>query len=91
MTSLDDVFEQMRLFQQALREFNEEVSASAGSLQRTHEQASAVWRDEAAVRYERTYAPLQESLNSYLRVEAPRLERFIETKVQQLERYLNGA
>jgi predicted metal-dependent hydrolase len=91
MTSLDDVFEQMRLFQQALAEFNEEVRVSAESLGKAHDEVSGLWRDAAAARYQQAYEPLAHSLDEYLRAGAPQFERFIETKVRQLERYLHGA
>jgi uncharacterized protein YukE len=91
MTSLDDVFEQMRLFDQALRAFNEEVRTTAGSLARTHDEVRGLWQDEAGTQYQQAYEPLAELLDSYLKVEAPRLEGFLEKKVQQLERYLHGS
>lgn len=91
MNSLDDVFEQMRLFHQALREFDRELQQSATSLARAHEDLSGLWADAAADHYQQTYQPLAESLNTYLQTRAPRFERFLENKVRQLEQYLNGA
>jgi hypothetical protein len=90
MSSLDEVFEQMRLFARALREFDEELRASTTSLERNHEQTMSLWKDAVALRYLQTYEPLTQSMNEYLRASAPRFEQFLETKVQQLERYLNG-
>ena len=88
---MDDVFEQMRLFQRALVEFNQEIRASTTSLAKSHEDVRAVWQDEAAQRYRHTYDPLAHSLDGYLRTDAPRFENFLEKKVRQLERYLHGS
>ena len=91
MTSLDDVFEQMQVFQRTLLEFNDEVRASAASLGKSHDALTGLWQDQAASRYQRAYEPLAESLNNFIRVDAPRFEHFLEIKVRQLERYLHGA
>jgi hypothetical protein len=90
MTSLDDVFEQMRFFSKALREFNEELRASASALSQAHDQTRGLWVDEAARNYLRVYEPLAQSLDEYLRGPAPRFEQFLDNKVRQLEQYLNG-
>ena len=91
MSSLDEVFEQMRLFDQALREFNAELRASSLALTRAHEQTASVWKDAAALRYLQVYEPLAQALDEYLRAAAPRFEQFLQAKVLQLEQYLNGA
>jgi hypothetical protein len=90
MTSLDNVFEQMRFFSVALREFNEELRGSASALTKSHDQARALWMDDAARSYLRVYEPLAQSLDEYLRGPAPRFEQFLDGKVRQLEQYLNG-
>ena len=90
MGSLDEVFEQMRLFDQALREFNSELRASSTALSRAHEQTTSLWNDAAAVRYLQAYEPLHQSLDDYLNGAAPRFEQFLQAKVAQLEQYLNG-
>ena len=91
MTSLDDVFEQMRLFDQAFRDFNEEIRTTAGSLAQMHDEIRGLWQDEAGTQYRQAYEPLAELLDSYLKVDAPRLEGFLEKKIHQLERYLHGS
>ena len=91
MSSLDDVFEQMRQFQRALIEFNQEMQASTTSLAKSHQDVCGIWQDEAAKRYRQTYDPLAHSLDEYLRTDAPRFENFLEKKVRQLERYLHGS
>jgi hypothetical protein len=88
VSSLDEVYEQMRLFQRSLTGFNEEVRDSAASLAKSHEDVCGLWQDEAAQRYRQAYEPLAHSLDQYLRADAPRFERFMESKVRQLERYL---
>lgn len=91
MSSLDEVFDQMRLFQRALQEFNAEVRASAAALNKSHEEVSALWRDEASLRYRQAYEPLAQSLDQYLQNSAPRFENFLDSKVRQLSRYLHEA
>ena len=91
MNSLDEVSVPMRLFQQALVEFNQEVGSSATALARSHEDLSGLWHDEAALRYRQAYEPLAQSLDDYLRAGAPRFEHFLASKIQQLEHYLHGA
>jgi hypothetical protein len=91
MSSLDEVFEQLRLFQRALLEFNQEVGTSAAALAKSHDELTGLWRDEAALRYQQAYEPLAHSLDDYLRAGAPRFEHFLDNKVRQLERYLHGA
>lgn len=90
MSSLDEVYEQMRLFQRALIEFNTELRASATTLAKSHENVCGLWMDEAALRYRQAYEPLAHSLDEYLRGGAPRFEKFLESKVVQLERYLQS-
>ncbi len=90
MSSLDEVFEQMRLFDQALREFNSELRASSTALALAHEQTTSLWKDAAAVRYLQAYEPLHRSLEEYLKGGAPRFEQFLQARVSQLEQYLNG-
>jgi len=91
MSSLDEVFEQMRLFDQALREFNAQLRASSTTLAQAHEQTTSLWKDAAALRYLQVYEPLAQSLDEYLRSGAPRFEQFLQAKIAQLEQYLNGA
>lgn len=88
MSSLNDVFDQMRAFERALVEFNQEIHISATALAQSHQKVSALWRDDAAQRYQQTYQPLAQSLDGYLRGGAPQFESFLETKLRQLEHYL---
>lgn len=91
MSSLDEVFEQMRLFQRALQDFDEAIRVSASELAKSHEDVCALWRDEASLRYRQAYEPLADSLDGYVRADAPRFEAFLDAKIGQLDRYLNGA
>ncbi len=91
MTSLDDVYEQMRLFDQALEDFNVELRTAASALEKLHDEARGLWKDEAGAAYQRAYEPLAEIMDGYLKTDAPRLEGFLEKKIRQLEQYLHGA
>ena len=90
MTSLDDVFEQMKVFDKTLREFNEELRSSASVLAQAHDRTRSVWTDQAALAYLRAYEPLAQSLDEYLRGQAPRFEDFLESKLRELDQYLHG-
>jgi predicted metal-dependent hydrolase len=90
VSSLDEVYEQIRVFQRTLVEFNDEIRTSTSALAKSHETVCALWQDEAALRYRQAYEPLARSLDEYLRTSAPRFEGFLEIKLRQLERYLQG-
>ena len=70
MSNLNDTFEQLQVFLRSLREFNEAIRLSAAELAESDEQITALWEDDAAVRYRGVYEPLAESLRSYLAVDA---------------------
>jgi hypothetical protein len=90
MSNLNDTFEQLQVFLRSLREFNEAIRLSAAELAESDEQITALWDDDAAVRYRGVYDPLAESLRSYLAADASRFEHFIETKVTQFDDFLHG-
>lgn len=90
MSSLDEVYEQMRAFERTLTEFNAEVRASSAALSEAHDGVCRIWQDEAALRYRQAYEPLARSLDRYLNAHAPRFEKFIESKLRRLEQYLQG-
>lgn len=90
LITLDDVYEQMRAFEQALLAFNEALRVSAADLRKSDEEIAAIWRDEAAARYRQIYAPLTESLDRYIGADAPRFEHFLQAKVRQLGVFLHG-
>lgn len=89
--TLDDTFEYLRAFGQALAAFNQELMASANDLHKSDEQIGALWRDEGSKPYRQQYEPLSESLDRYLRSDAPRFEHFMEMKIRQLSMYLHGS
>jgi len=90
MSSLDEVFEQLKLFSRALADFNEQLRGSTTALTASHDQVRALWNDEASRQYMLVYGPLSESLDEYLRGPAPRFEQFLGSKLHQLEQYLHG-
>lgn len=90
MSSLDEVYEQMRVFQRTLTEFNAEIRASATALSEAHDSICHIWKDEPALRYRAAYEPLAHSLDQYLTAQAPRFEKFMESKIRRLEQYLQG-
>jgi hypothetical protein len=90
MTTLDDVFEQMQIFERALVEFNEALRLSAQDMRKSDEEIRALWLDKAAVQYRRIYEPLANSLDLYLRIDVPRFEAFLQAKVRQLDIFLHG-
>ena len=90
MSSLDEVYEQMRVFQRVLTDFNAEIRTSSEALAKAHETVCGLWQDEAGLRYRQAYEPLAHSLDRYLHANAPRFEKFLDAKVHKLEQYLHG-
>lgn len=89
-SNLDDTYEYLCAFGRALGEFNDELRASAADLRKSDEQISALWRDKGSEPYRRRYEPLAESLDQYLRADAPRFEDFVQIKIRQLGTFLHG-
>jgi hypothetical protein len=88
--TLNDTHEQLCAFDRALSEFNEMLGASTADLRKSDARIAALWRDTGSDTYRRTYDPLAESLDRYLRSDAPRFEHFIKTKIRQLGIFLHG-
>jgi len=88
--SMDEQFEQMQYFQNALIKFNEQLSNSMRDLESRHEQVSPHWQDAMRREYDSQWTPLDETMKHYLRSEGPGYVEFLTIKVHALGRYLNG-
>jgi len=88
--SMDEQYEQMRRFAQALDKFNEQLSATARELQAKHDYVSPFWQDEMRRAYDAEWLPLSERMNLYNAVEGRQYMEFLTVKIRLLERYLRG-
>jgi hypothetical protein len=87
---MDDLFEHMRTFWQALARFQASLEASAAELQARHDAVDPLWQDEARRFYDLHYGPLHAMLEQYLRVQGPDYLRFLEEKLRAIDAYLHG-
>lgn len=88
--SMDDQFEQMQYFRDALMRFNEQLRGSMTDLERQHENVSPHWQDEMRRQYDSQWQPLDSMMKHYLNVEAPSYVEFLSIKIHALGRYLRG-
>jgi uncharacterized protein YukE len=91
MSSLNETFDSLAQFSQALNEFNEAMKASHAEVADKHEALKGIWDDQAAHEYEKVYEPVEATLTEYVNHTAPRLEEFLQTKLRMLDTYLNGS
>lgn len=90
MSNMNDQFEQMGYFCDALIRFNEQLQASMRELETHHEQVSPHWQDDMRKDYDRQWQPLTEMMQRYLRRESRNYVEFLTIKHHALGRYLYG-
>ena len=90
MATMDDVFERMQVFRQALQRFQDALEGSRADLQSRHDDVSPLWQDEARRYYDAQYGPLHETLETYIRQQGPDYLAFLDEKLRAIEAYLNG-
>ncbi len=88
--SLDEQFEQMHHFSQALESFNERLRISMTDLTDRHEAVSPIWQDSFRRTYDMEWNPFEEHMKMYLQREALAYSQFLETKLKYLQAYLFG-
>lgn len=88
--SLDDTFERMQLFARALERFDAAQRTALAVLQRRHEDAEALWRDQFAREYAERWQPLSDGLRQWSLHEGPAYRQFIGEKLRGLSAYLEG-
>jgi hypothetical protein len=88
--SMDEQYAQMRLFYDALTQFNDHLKASMQALNFQHDQVSPYWQDEMRRMYDAHWNPLDQTMRSYLVREGPAYQEFLTRKLKYLERFLYG-
>lgn len=88
--SMDDVFQELQYFKQALEQFNQQLNNSMKDLEDKHSNVSPHWQDEMRKTYDALWEPLYETMKNYSMREAPAYEEFLKQKIEALGRYLNG-
>jgi uncharacterized protein YukE len=89
--SLDEQFEQMRYFAQALEEFNERLRVSVTDLTNKHDTISPLWQDSFRRKYDAEWNEFEERMKAYIQREAPAYAQFLDDKLKHLYAYLFGA
>ena len=89
MSNMNDQFEQMGYFRDALIRFNENLKASMRDLGKHHEDVSPHWQgDDMWKEYQSQWQPLDESMQRYLKKESIDYVEFLSIKQHALGRYL---
>lgn len=88
--SMNDQFEQMGLFQDALIRFNDQLRGSMRELERRHDHVSPHWQDDMRKEYDRQWEPLSNIMKRYLNRESQAYVEFLHIKLRSLRIYLNG-
>ena len=90
MSSMDDVFERMIAFREALRTFSEHLDDSLSEISRHHDHIDAMWNDSTRRRYDEAWTPLEESIDEFVKHSCPNYLEFLDQKLAALHDYLNG-
>lgn len=88
--NMNDQYEQMRIFRDALIRFNEQLGGSMRELESRHDHVSPHWQDDMRKEYDRQWEPLQAIMKRYLTRESRAYVEFLSIKIHALERYLYG-
>ncbi len=88
--SMDELFEQMKYFEEALVEFDNKLRVSMEDLRSHHDYVSPHWQDEMRREYDGQWNPLNEIMEHYLNREGPSYVEFLEIKLHKLYKYLYG-
>lgn len=88
--SLDEQYEQMRFFAQALDEFNERLKGSVQDLTRYHDAVHPLWQDSFRKQYDAEWDEFEQRMDAYLRREGPAYTQFLVEKIRSLHQYLFG-
>lgn len=88
--SMDEQYEQMTAFRNALIDFNERLRGSVEDLRRHDEAVSPHWQDQMRREYDVQWQPLDAAMKGYVEREGPGFVEFLSIKLRALERYLHG-
>ena len=88
--SMDEQFEQMKIFDAELDRFNNSLAAGLQELQKAHDLVSPLWQDEMRRKYDAIWTPFHERMEQYTKREAPAFTVFLRNKIRHLREYLHG-
>lgn len=88
--SLDETYEQMQSFLQALEEFNDSLRTSLTELEAQHDRVSPLWNDQNRRNYDAIWGPFLQTMKHYNVSEGPGYVEFLNIKLHALRRYLYG-
>jgi hypothetical protein len=88
--SMDEQFEQMRYFHDALNAFTDRLRASVMDLEQKHAVVDPLWQDAFRKQYDLVWSSFEETMKQYLTREAPSYTQFLQDKLRDLHEYLYG-
>jgi uncharacterized protein YukE len=88
--SMDEQFEQMQYFAQALNTFNDRLKSSMIDLSSKHAFVDPLWQDAFRKRYDAEWDAFKTSMELYIAREAPAYTEFLQQKLIALRNYLYG-
>lgn len=88
--SMDDQYREMKVFKDALIDFNARLKASVQDLQKNHDHISPHWQDEMRRHYDAQWLPLHDVMSHYIHNESRDYVEFLHIKIHALERYMYG-
>lgn len=88
--SMDDVFERARHLEQELSRFNDSLRASFSEVAQSHSNIAPLWDDSMRREYDVTWKPIEETMDDYTRLIAPRHVEFLIERLRYLSSYLHG-
>lgn len=89
MSNMNDQYEQMGYFRDALIRFNDSLRASMRDLEKHHQELTPIWRDDDTSKdYHKQWQPLDEMMQRYIKYESLNYVEFLSLKHEALGRYL---
>lgn len=87
---MDEQYEQMQYFAQALNQFNDRIFWSVHDLAAQHTQVDPLWQDSFRRDYDREWQTFQTAMIRYINNEGPAYAQFLHDKLIALRRFLYG-
>lgn len=88
---MDEIYERANVLERELEKFNDLLRGGFDELQRSHTAVSPLWEDEMRREYDRSWNPLEESMEEYIKQVGPRYVDFLLERLQHLKAYLHGS
>ncbi len=88
---MDEIYERATVLENELEKFNDQLRGGFEDLRRSHDAVAPLWQDEMRREYDRTWMPLEESMDAYIKQVGPRYVEFLLERLQHLKAYLHGS